>query len=307
MDDRGGARNDEVVVVGSINVDLVLSVAHRPAPGETVGDARLERHPGGKGANQALAAARSGARSALIGRVGADAEGERRVGELAAGGVRTELIATSATAPTGLAVITVTEEGENAIVVAPGANGELGASELARAEDALGGARVLVVQLEIPLGTVRRAVEMAGAGTTVIVNAAPARPLPPELLAKVDLLVVNELEAGSLLGTSIGGRSDAMAAAAALVVLGPAGAVITLGPLGAVGHRRGSAAFHVPAPPTTVRDTTGAGDAFVGALAARLAAGEGLEDAVGFAVAVGAATVAHHGAEPHLPPTYSRR
>lgn len=307
MDDHVGARGDEVVVVGSINVDLVLSVARRPAPGETVADARLERHPGGKGANQALAAARAGARTALVGRVGADGDGERRRAELAAAGVKTDFIATSQTAPTGLAVITVTREGENAIVVAPGANSELGEPELERAQGALGRARVVVAQLEIPLDAVRRAVQLAGPGAIVILNAAPSRPLGPELLAEIDVLVVNELEAGSLLGAPIGELDDAMAATTALVALGPGAVVITLGQLGAVGYRPGAAAFHVPAPPTTVLDTTGAGDAFVGALAARLAAGAHLRDAIGFAVAVGAATVAHRGAEPHLPPVLSGR
>ncbi|MDA8287177.1 MAG: ribokinase [Actinomycetota bacterium] len=302
MDDHVTEHEHEVVVVGSINLDLVLSVERRPAPGETVGDARLERHPGGKGANQALAAARSGARTTLVGRVGSDSEGERRIAELAAAGVQTAFIATSNTALTGVAVITVTGEGENAIVVAPGANGELGEAELERARSALGAARVLVAQLEIPLETVQRAVRLAGKGTTVILNAAPSRPLGSELLAEVDVLVVNELEAGDLLGASIGDLPDAMAAASALVGRGPGAAVITLGRLGAVGCRPGSGAFHVPAPATTVLDTTGAGDAFVGALAARLAVGQALEDAVGFAVAVGAATVAHPGAEPHLPP-----
>lgn len=296
-----GAERGAVVVVGSVNVDYVLHVSRRPEGGETVAAARLELHPGGKGANQSVAVARLGAGVELIARVGDDAAGRGRVAELRAEGVGVALVSPTSGVPTGTAVILLTPDGENSIVVAPGANAALRAEDLDVGGGALDDAAVVLMQLEVPLAVVARAAELAGPATTVVLNAAPYRELPPELLARVDVLVVNQSEAGALVGRRVEGVEAARAVAAECRRLGPRAVVVTLGAEGAVAAGDGLE-LHVPAPPTEVVDTTGAGDAFVGALAARLAAGRPLEDAVRVGVRVGSATAAHLGATPQLPP-----
>ncbi|WP_427891653.1 ribokinase [Kribbella sp. GL6] len=243
----------EVVVVGSANVDLVLPVQRIPRPGETVLAGLMTRGPGGKGANQAVAAARAGARTAMVVALGDD-EGGALLRD-ALDGVDLAL-ATTSKAPTGTAIITVEESGENSIVVAPGANGELTLSGAALA--AIGRAKVVLAQLEIPFGTVQAA---AAAAAYFILNAAPAAELSDELLAEVDLLVVNETEAEAIAGPD---RS-------ALLGKVPA-AVVTLGGAGAVILTRDADEITVPGVPVEVVDTTAAGDTFCGVLAAALAA-----------------------------------
>ncbi|MFD7159493.1 ribokinase [Kribbella sp. NPDC059898] len=243
----------EVVVVGSANVDLVLPVQRIPRPGETVLAGLMTRGPGGKGANQAVAAARAGARTAMVVALGDD-EGGALLRD-ALDGVDLSL-ATTSKAPTGTAIITVEESGENSIVVAPGANGELTLSGAALA--AIGQAKVVLAQLEIPFGTVQAA---AAAAPYFILNAAPAAELSDELLAEVDLLVVNETEAEAIAGPD---RS-------ALLRKVPA-AVVTLGGAGAVILTRGAPEIAVHGVPVEVVDTTAAGDTFCGVLAAALAA-----------------------------------
>jgi ribokinase len=290
-----------VFVVGSINQDFILGVERRPAPGETVTDARLATHNGGKGANQAAAAALLGADVTFLGRVGDDGFGGPLVRSLADKGVDTSLVQEVSGSSTGTAFITVTPDGENAITVAPGANRRLKAEDVDGASESIGEARVLVAQMEIPSEVVLRAVEVAARlGTRALVNLAPPFEVPRALLAKLDPLVVNEHEAAFLLGEKVEGVDAALDAATELLTLDPKSVVVTVGEDGAV-FADAQSSRHVPSPKVDVADTTGAGDAFVGALAARLADGVALEDAVAYAVRAGAAAVTKEGAQGALP------
>jgi ribokinase len=290
----------DVFVAGSINQDFVLNVKRRPAPGETVTDARLATHNGGKGANQSAAAALLGASVAFLGRVGDDGFGGPLVRSLADKGVDTTLVQEASDSSTGAAFITVTPDGENAITVAPGANRRLTAEDVDDASESIEEAKVLVAQMEIPPEVVLRAVEVAASGTRVLVNLAPPFGVPRRLLEKVDPLVVNEHEAAFLLGERVEGVDGALDAAPKLLSLGPGSIVVTLGEDGAV-FSEGESAQHLTAPRVEVVDTTGAGDAFVGALAAKLASDASLEDAVAYAVRAGAAAVTEAGAQGALP------
>ena len=293
-------RDREVVVVGSVNSDFVVRVGRRPEPGETVADGVFEEHAGGKGANQAVAAALCGARVRLVARVGDDRAGDARVKEIVAGGVNARSVEAVPGATTGVAFITVTPDGQNSIVVAPGANGRLRPGDLSEAAAAIGAASVLLVQLELSVETVERAVELAGPGTCVVLNVSPARKLAPGLLARTDVLVANEVEAEGLCGIDVVDREGARRAAREVRAMGPRAVVITLGEGGAVAIGP-EIEVDVRAPKVRVVDTTGAGDALVGGLAACLAAGKGLEEAVRFGVAVGSATTEAMGAYPRLP------
>ena len=299
----------DVFVMGSINQDFVLKVTRRPKPGETVTDAVLSTHNGGKGANQAAAAALLGASVAFLGRVGDDGFGGPLVRALEEKGVDTALVEEAPDSSTGTAFITVTEDGENAITVAPGANRRLLPENVDAARGAIGEAAVLVAQMEVPRETVARAVEVAGeVGARAILNLAPPFEVPRPVLEGLDLLVVNEHEAAFLLGEPVEGVEGALAATPGLLALGPASVVVTVGADGAVfaeggdaGANAGANACHVPAPKAEVVDTTGAGDALVGALAHKLARGDSLEEAVAYAVRAGAAAVTREGAQGALP------
>ena len=290
--------------MGSINQDFVLKVERRPKPGETVTDAVLSTHNGGKGANQAAAAALLGASVALLGRVGDDGFGGPLVQALEEKGVDTALIEEAPGSATGTAFVTVTEDGENSITVAPGANRRLTPEDVDAACGAIAGAAVLVAQMEVPRECVARAVEVADeVGTRAILNLAPPFGLPRAVLGGLDPLVVNEHEAAFLLGESVEGVEGvgaALAAASELLALGPKSAVVTVGADGAV-FAEGDDAGHVPAPEAEVVDTTGAGDAFVGALALRLAREASLKEAVSYAVRAGSAAVTRGGAQGALP------
>jgi len=274
-----------VVIVGSANVDQVFRVTAIPAPGETVLSHGLSVALGGKGQNQAVAAARAGAATAFIGAIGDDAFGASIREGLAADGIATDGLR-QADAPTGTALIAVDDSGENTIIVEAGANALL---ELrARDAAAIAEADVLVLQLEIPLATVTAAARAArAAGTRVLLNAAPIRDLPAELLENVDILVVNEHEGAFL------------ARGAAVETLAPV-VIVTLGAAGAVAHENGGE-VRVPAPTVSAVDATGAGDTFCGALAALLAEGAALEGALRFAVAAASLSVQKHGAVPSIP------
>ncbi|WP_329493159.1 ribokinase [Kitasatospora herbaricolor] len=298
----------ELVVVGSANADLVLRVERLPGPGETVPGSPVRTHAGGKGANQAAAAARLGARVALLARVGADAHGDLLLAAQRAAGVDTGPVLTGG-APTGLALITVAPDGENTIVVSAGANALLSAADVRAAAGLLRAAPVVSLQLEIPLESVVEVVRTVGPGTRVVLNASPPVPLPAEILTACDPLVVNEHEARLLLG---GGEIDGEgygqgdcagapeAWAAALLALGARSVVVTLGRAGALVADAGGTA-RLPSPVVEAVDTTGAGDAFTGALAWRLGAGDDLATAAGLAVRVGAATVTRQGAQSSFP------
>lgn len=291
----------DVVVVGSVNADLVLQVDRHPRPGETVLGRDAVTLPGGKGANQAVAAARLGASVAMVGAVGTDPNAAVALSLLGSAGVDLAHVAT-VDGPTGLAVVTLADDGENTIVVVPGANAAVTPSAVDAAHDVVTGARVCVLQAEIPLSTVGHAAHLAhAAGVRVLLNVAPATALPDDVVRLADPLVANEHEAALLLGRPLDtGVDAAYAAAAELAARGIASVVVTLGSAGVVGHERGDA-WSWPAVRVDVRDTTGAGDAFVGALAAALAAGDPLRDAARFAARVAAASVTRLGAQPSYP------
>ncbi len=287
-----------VVVVGSLNMDLVVAVERHPKPGETVIGGDLERFPGGKGANQAVAAARLGARVRMVGRVGADAYGAELKRGLEAEGIETADVA-EVEAPTGVALISVSAGGQNAIVVSPGANARLRPGDLNPEPFAEAG--VVVLQLETPLETAQRAAELGrAAGARVLLNAAPARALPAGLLDATDVLVVNEFEAALVAGAAEPEEPEAALALARELARRAPVAVVTLGARGLVWAGAGGEGVR-PAFEVDPVDTTAAGDAFVGGLAAALAAGEPLERALDYGSAAGALAVTRPGAQPSLP------
>jgi len=287
-----------VLVVGSVNADLVVTVARRPGAGETVLGSDLATFPGGKGANQAVAAARLGARVAFAGRVGTDSFARFLREGLDREGVDTRHLQ-AVPGPSGVALITVDPAGDNSIIVAPGANARLDAAGVAAALGGPGGPAVVSAQLEVPVEAVAEAARLAAAaGARFILNLSPPRNVPSSLLAAADPLVVNEHEAAFLLGG--GDRQAPERQARALLALGPRSVVITLGAAGAYAAAGGGGA-RVPSPPVTVVDTTGAGDAFTGALAWRLSAGDSVAEAAAFAARVGAAAVTARGAQGSYP------
>jgi ribokinase len=291
----------DIVVVGSINMDLMLCCPHLPRPGETVQGADFRTVPGGKGANQAVAAARLGASVALIGCVGADSFGQQAIAALHAEGIDLAHLHVIAGQPTGVAMVQVEELGENCIVLAAGANHALDVTHLDAAKDRIEGAALLVCQLETPLPAMQRAIEIAfAAGVPVLLNPAPAILLPDSLLRKIMWLVPNEGEAALLSGCPTDSVASAYEAAQVLVRRGAENVLITLGMQGVVmADARGSS--HRPAQVARPLDTTGAGDAFVGALAAALAPKQGLSEAVDFAQRVAAYSVEHRGAQASMP------
>lgn len=287
----------DVAVVGSANLDLIVPVPRHPAPGETVLGGNHRALPGGKGANQAVAAARLERRVAMIGRVGADDHGRSLRTTLAAEGVDTRLLAEDPEAPTGVALIAVAADGDNTIVVSPGANGRVGPRDVARAGDVLQNAAVTLVQQEIPEQAVAAAVRAAGG--TVVLNPAPARRVDARVLAGVDVLVPNRSELAILAGTGVP-RTAEDAAAVAARLQGPSAVVVTLGADGAL-VLAGAHVEHIPAHAVDVVDTTGAGDAFCGGLADALVDGAEVVEAARWGVKVAAASVTHPGAQAGMP------
>ncbi len=292
-------KRPRVVVVGSANTDMVVRVPQLPCPGETLLGSAFALMPGGKGANQAVAAARLGAVVTFIGCVGADSFGDMLVLNLENEGIGTQFVVRDPDAQTGVALITVDEEfGENTIVVAPGANARLSPALLEMAAAALRDADVLLCQLEIPMETVLSALQTArSAGVTTILNPAPAQTLSAEVLSLASVLTPNQTEAAQILG----GDYDPSASALMLKRRGVENVVITLGADGArlvtATQNAGIPAF----PAEAVVDTTAAGDCFNGALAVALGEGQSLEDAVRFASAAASLSVEAEGAQPSLP------
>ena len=275
-----------MVVLGSINMDLVVKVPRLPRPGDTVLGERLLTIPGGKGANQAVAAARLGAKVKMVGRVGRDQFGEPLLAGLRDDGVDVMGVGVSTSSPSGAALIVVEEGGENTVTVAPGANGDLGEREVTRVRGMKHG-DVLVMQLEIPLATVLGAVDAAhDAGARVVLNAAPSSQLMDRELPDVEVLVVNERECEDL------GVIKRHSGRGALVV--------TLGPAGSMLYENGRK-VHVEPRRVEAVDATAAGDAFVGALAFSIARGDSLLDAVRLGNAAGAVAATRLGARPSLP------
>jgi ribokinase len=276
-----------VVVVGSINMDLVVTVPRLPRPGDTVLGERLLTIPGGKGANQAVAAARLGAAVRMVGRVGADAFGAQLLDGLREDGVDVSDVAVDRDEPSGAALIVVEEGGENTVTVAPGANGRAGRDEVTRLGDGLRRGDVVVMQLEIPLETVLAAVEKAhGVGAAVVLNAAPSAQLLGRPLPEVAVMVVNERECEDLGVAVQASRRGAL--------------IVTLGAAGSKLYEQGRE-VHVEPHRVDAVDATAAGDAFVGALAFALARGDALLDAVRLGNAAGAVAATRLGARPSLP------
>lgn len=268
-----------ITVVGSVNLDLVATGATLPRPGETVTGATLARHPGGKGANQALAARRLGAEVRLVGRVGADAMADEALALLRQDGVDLSDCRADSALPTGVALIAVDAKGENLIIVAPGANAGFTSDALPAADDS-----ALICQLELPIGTVVKAV--ANARGFVCLNLAPAAEVPAALFERADLVIVNESEAAFY--------GERLRAAKGWVA-------ITLGARGAKLLRDGAVVAEALPPPVVAIDSTGAGDAFVGALTVALLEGQAPAEALAFACTAGALAATKAGAQPSLP------
>ena len=287
----------DIAVIGSLNRDLTVRTSRHPQPGETVLGTRHYWDGGGKGANQAVAAARLGSRVGMIGRVGHDDHGAALINDLASEGIDTTGIGVSEETLTGLAVITVDDDTENTIVVSPGANMSLGTDHIAAHQVLLAEAKVTLAQLEVPLETVVAAAEAAGG--LVCLNPAPARPLPDELLHRVDVLVPNRSELAFLTGIPLSQTIGEVERAVSRLRFSGA-VVVTLGADGAL-VIDGDTVAHVEAPHVEAVDPTGAGDAFCGALAHSLSQGQTLLEAASWAVVAGAVSATRHGAQTSMP------
>ncbi len=292
-----------VCVIGSSNLDFTVSVPRLPGVGETVSGGTLATSPGGKGANQAVAARRLGAEVSFVTLLGADPMGDRLAAVLAEEGLPSEPIGRTQETATGVALISVDPEGRNQIAVAPGANHQLTVERVRTHAGLLAWADVVLLQLETPIDTVRWALaEARRLGKRTVLNPAPARvlPLPADLLPLVDYLTPNEVEAGLLTDRVVRSLDEAEEAARLLVARGVSTVVVTMGAVGAVAVSA-SGALRVPAFPVESIDTVGAGDAFSGGLAACLAAGAPVEDALVVASAAGGLTCTRRGAVEALP------
>jgi ribokinase len=295
-----------LVVVGSLNMDFVVTVDHLPAPGQTVLGRNFQMIPGGKGGNQACAAARLGANSTtvrMVGRVGYDLFADHLKASLSAAGVDVSAVHATRSQATGVALISVDTSGQNSIVVASGANHALMASETEAMRPVFRGARFVLFQLESPIDTVAAALKLARAeGARTILDPAPAAPLTPELLASVDILTPNETEASILLGLPPGRvtTADAAALARSLRDRGPKAVLLKLGDQGCF-YSDGETELFSPAFPVTAIDATAAGDTFNAALAVALAEDRGIDEALRFANAAAAISVTRMGAQASVP------
>lgn len=296
------ARNSRIVVVGSINMDLVVRSSRLPVPGETLIGQSLSQFPGGKGANQAVAAARLGADVSMVGRIGSDGFGQTLLAGLGSEGIDVSHVLKSTDVSSGLAVISVDDNGQNCITVIPGANGLLTPDDVLSAESVIAAADVLLLQLEIPLTAALQAASLARKhGVRIVLDPAPARlDLPTELLS-ANVLCPNEIEAEILTGLTITSIDDALAACERLQEGGAALSIVTLGSKGVVFCDRDQEACLVPPCAIDAVDTTAAGDAFAGAISVALAEGRSAIDAIRFASAGGALTATRHGAQQAMP------
>ncbi|NTU78126.1 MAG: ribokinase [Chloroflexales bacterium] len=292
-----------VCVVGSVNMDLVVRTPALPAPGQTILGGPFNTFPGGKGANQAVAAARAGGQVALIAAVGADAYGPALRTGLADEGVDVAGVQLRSDAATGIALIAVDPLGQNTIIVAPGANATLSSANVEQAAAVIQASAVLLLQLEVPLPAVTAAARIArAAGTRVVLNPAPAAPLDDVVLALADVLVPNETEAAALCNLQPGDGSSAEHMAYALRRRGPRAVVITLGDRGVLLlDEDAKQVIHQPPFVVPAIDATAAGDAFIGALAVALAEHRPLHEAVRWGAAAGALAATIAGAQPSLP------
>ena len=294
-----------IVVVGSFNMDLVVRLPAIPRPGETLLGGVFATYPGGKGSNQAVAAARLGGEVTMIGRVGADAFGDQLLSMARSEGIDTRFVGIDPNEATGVALIEVDAQGQNSIAVASGANFTLTAADVASAFAQLERVDLLVMPLETPIDTIVTAAELARkAGARVVLNPAPAQHLSPELLKNVDVLIPNEYEAAFMTGIAIHSPQDARQAAAHLLQSGPGVVIVTMGSQGAlIAQAAQSEIVYTQTSAFSVKavDTTAAGDGFVGALAVALGEGLSLPAAARFASAAAAISVTRVGAQPSLP------
>ena len=287
----------KLLVIGSSNRDLIMQVKHLPKPGETVGEGVYHSVNGGKGANQAVAAARAGIDVTFLSAVGRDSFGDEMLEAFKSDGIDTSYILRSAKSPTGTAIIFVENSGENCIGVAPGANYDLLPEHISESKQLFEEANYVLLQMEIPLPTIYAAIDMAKiCGCFVILNPAPASKIDNNHLGKVDLLIPNETEAAILSGTKEDGSDSVLP----LIEFGIEKVILTQGSSGCTLYS-GSDNQHFEALKVEAVDTTAAGDVFCGNLAARLAAGDHLKDAIEFAIAASAIAVTRLGAQPSAP------
>ena len=290
-----------ILVIGSSNIDMIIRVPRIPRPGETVLGGKFAMAPGGKGANQAVAAARAGGSVTFVTRVGDDLFGHEAVRNFEGDAIDVRFVGVDRGAPTGVALINVDEKGENSISVASGANARLSPQDIEEAAGSFAAADIVLLQLESPLETVEAAARMAKErGVPVVLNPAPARPLDDALLAAVSVLTPNEPEAGTLAGFEVRDEADAKRAAARLRARGPGLVVVTMGNRGVYALGNGFEGM-MPAFDVAAVDTTAAGDVFNGALAVALAERMRLADALRFAQAAAAISVTRPGAQPSAP------
>jgi len=288
----------DILVVGSLNADLVVRTLHFPQPGETISGDDLQVIPGGKGANQAVAASRLGTNVSMLGRVGKDNFGDFLLDNLKLNNVDSQLVQRDDSS-TGTAIIVVNANGQNSIVLSPGANGKVSSSDIERAS--FSSFKLLLLQLEIPTPAVLSAAKLAKQNNIrIILNPAPAKELPNDLIALADLIIPNETELSLLTNQPVNDVTSAELAARKLLELGAQNVVVTLGEKGALIVTKESA-HHIPPFKVDVVDTTAAGDAFIGGLATSLLQNKTLEDAVRFGCATGALATTKFGAQPSLP------
>lgn len=291
----------KLVVVGSSNTDMIIKVPRIPKPGETILGGKFSKAAGGKGANQAVAAARSGGDVTFVARVGQDMFGDNAIQGFEENNIVTDHVFRDPEAPSGVAEIFVSEDGENSIAVAPGANSNLSPEDIDNSEDAINSADILLMQLEIPLETVQAAADLAHEkNATIILNPAPATDLPDELLEKITILTPNESEAELLTGVKVVDKDSAEKAAKKLQSMGVQKVIITMGKFGAYVLSDGFAGI-VSGYQVDAVDTTAAGDVFNGALSVAIAENKSLKDAVKFANAAAALSVQKLGAQPSAP------
>jgi ribokinase len=291
----------KITVIGSSNTDMVVKTNKFPAPGETILGGEFFMFSGGKGANQAVAAARMGGEVTLVSRIGNDIFGQRAVAEFMKEGMETRFISTDPEKASGTALILVNADGENEIVVAPGSNATLSEKDLHDAKEAVQGCDILLMQLEIPLPTVLQGARMAYAfGHKVILNPAPAQELPLELYPLLHLITPNETEAEILTGIKVTDAASAAAAASRLLGFGVRHVIITLGAKG-VFFKDEQREIAIAAPPVTAVDTTAAGDVFNGVLAVELASGVDWEKAMEWSCKAASLSVTRMGAQPSMP------
>lgn len=292
---------NKIVVLGSSNTDLVVRTPRMPLPGETILGGDFLIAAGGKGANQAVAVARLGTPVTFIAKLGTDMFGDTAVAHYAAEGIDTSTILRDAAAPSGVALITVDDRGENCIVVAGGANNSLTVADVEAMRSHIEGAEYLLMQLEVPMETIERAAEIAhAAGVKVIVNPAPAAKLSDALLSRCYLLTPNETECGILTGAEVTDAASAERAAEQLLTKGVQNVIVTLGSKGAL-YKSAAGTELIPAYSVRAVDTTAAGDTYNGALCVALSEGRDMRAAVEFATRASAISVTRAGAQPSLP------